>query len=532
MKTNALSTSTAPVVAVHLDFKSVQYKPSYLPQLMADLASQGVNAVLAEYEDIFPFTNGIDVVQDRKTLWSAAALRRFQKLASENHIEIIPLQQCLGHLEYVFRWQRYRKLALDQKYPSVVNIDSDVAKALVFEMLEQVLTAHPESRWIHLGMDEAHALVTHAKASGRNVLDVFMEHLENLCTICEKHHKTPLIWSDMWEDGLSDELISRLQQFKDRIILASWDYGSTGDKIAIGRVSGFRTSRAWLNDPANKEAPAIGSSHKWIEEMPAAVRRAVGPHLKGRFFTPMFQADMWSKLGFRVIGASAIRSSGHLSVMPNYNILSENIAAWGRAIARTGQLGQIGTSWARGTTWCPPSYNTDLNWPLVADLARSMGKHPKPFFKGIPAATVKRIVATLGRCRADWRLEERIADEMESLLPKLKTHQHEWTSMIIMIRALRLHRRAEYAVLEVDFFHANSRPVPSEWDRRLEDQAAILRDFKKLRREARAHFGKRYYGAAFDEWLEDVFGAPIRRFADMAQECRRKKREAAKLYGC
>ncbi|MFZ4760220.1 MAG: glutamine-hydrolyzing GMP synthase, partial [Burkholderiaceae bacterium] len=52
------------------------FRPAYIPELLADLAGQGVNAVLVEYEDLFPFT-GIDTVEDRPTLWSPAILRRF-----------------------------------------------------------------------------------------------------------------------------------------------------------------------------------------------------------------------------------------------------------------------------------------------------------------------------------------------------------------------------------------------------------------------------------------------------------------------
>jgi len=531
-KTVAMDRSPARI-CVHLDFKGVQFKPSYLPALMDDLAGQGVNAILAEYEDIFPFDprRGVDVAEDRATVWTPALLRRFQGLAAARGIEIIPLQQCLGHLEYVFRWRRYRALALDRAYPSVVNIESPRARALIFEMLEQVIAAHPDSRLIHVGMDEAHALVGHARAKRRDVLDLFLEHLDAVCSLCERHGKTPIIWSDMWEDHISPSGLRRVARFRDRVILCPWDYGNRGERIACGRIAGQRVSRAWLAEPENPAAPTIGPGHTFIEDLPTPVRRVLGGDLRGRYFTAMFQADLWTRLGFRLFGASAIRCSGHLAVMPNLNQLAETIRAWGRALRRTRQMGQIGTSWARGTSWCPPGYNIDLCWPLIAELARSMGRRPRPFFAGIPAATADRLLRTLGRCRADWRIEGRVADEMERWTPRLRAHRYEWTSFILMARVLQLHRRAEYAGLEVDFFHANTRPIPAEWDRRLRDQRQILADFKKLRRRAVAHFSRRYYGQAFEEWIEDLFGTPIRRFAALAAECRVKRAQALRRYG-
>jgi hypothetical protein len=65
-----------PIIGIHLDLKGVAFRHSYVPQLMKDLAGQRVNAVLVEYEDVFPF-DGIDIAADRKTRWSKRMLREF-----------------------------------------------------------------------------------------------------------------------------------------------------------------------------------------------------------------------------------------------------------------------------------------------------------------------------------------------------------------------------------------------------------------------------------------------------------------------
>src|SRR5262245_37316997 len=114
--------STAPIIGVHLDLKGTMFKDSYIPQLLRDLASQKVNAVLVEYEDVFPY-DGLDIAYDRKTRWSKATLKRFLAEAKKNHIEVIPLVQCLGHLEYVLGYDRYRKYAENYKYPSTIKVD-------------------------------------------------------------------------------------------------------------------------------------------------------------------------------------------------------------------------------------------------------------------------------------------------------------------------------------------------------------------------------------------------------------------------
>jgi hypothetical protein len=119
-------------------------------------------------------------------------------------------------------------------------------------------------------------------------------------------------------------------------------------------------------------------------------------------------------------------------VLPRYNAKRANIAVWAEAIRRNGQRGLIATSWARGTTFCPPNFPIDLAWPLVGDLARRMGLKPAQYWPGLPPGTVDRIVRTLGRCRDDWSLEEKIAGEMAELAPRVKEHRYEWDSLRLM----------------------------------------------------------------------------------------------------
>ena len=219
-----------PIVGVHLDLKGMNFKPAYIPQLMADLASQGVNAVLVEYEDIFPFRSSpaagnLDIALDRSVVWSRATLSRFLAEAKRNRIEVIPLQQCLGHLEYLLGWKRFRSLAENTKYPSTIRLDSPRAVALVSEMLSQIIAAHPGSRYIHLGMDEAHALHDAAKRLKRSVLDLFLDHLHVLLKVVEPTGKIPMIWTDMlWNESrfeLADALPSQT-------VLVHWHYRGGG----------------------------------------------------------------------------------------------------------------------------------------------------------------------------------------------------------------------------------------------------------------------------------------------------------------
>ena len=518
---------SAPIIGVQLDLKGMNFKPVYIPQYLADLASQKVNAVLIEYEDVFPF-RGLEIAADPASVWSRATLQKFLREAKRHRIEIIPLQQCLGHLEYLLGWKKYRHLAEDWDYPSTIRTGDPRAVTLITNLLQQICEAHPDSRYIHVGMDEAHALKLAAKRLQKDVLDVFLDHLRILLPIVEAAGKTPMVWTDMLEDHFRPDAF---KEFQGRAIFASWDYSPIhGLTPACRFVGGTRVSRTWLNEPENPAAPAIGLGTQFTEDHPPAIQKLLAPYRKGRLYVPGFQLDAWTTRGVPAVFASAARVSANLSVLPPYNALASNIRGATAAVKRTRQLGQIATSWARGNTWCPPNYCIDLQWPLISLLADTMGAKPQPFWPGIPAKTVDRIIRTLGRCRENWSIESRIADEMDTLAPQLRAHRYEWTSIALMARVLALQRRADYNILEVDFFTANCRPCDSEWQRRINEQNQTLRDLGTMRRKVRAHFGKRYAGSAFEEWLRHLFDLPEQRICAGQKICRAKLKQARKFY--
>lgn len=522
-----MNSNQTPIIGVHLDLKGMNFRPAYIPQYLADLASQKINTVIIEYEDVFPFRD-LELTTDRSRVWSRATLQIFLREAKRHRLEIIPLQQCLGHLEYLLGWKRYRRFAENRNYPSTLRLADSTAINLVTCMLRQIIAAHPDSRYIHLGMDEAHALPDAAKRLGRDPLDLFLDHLRVLLPVVETAGKKAMLWGSMIESYFCP---GALDEFRGRICLATGSYTPHRDLTPFCKLlGGSRVSRQWLADPTHPAAPPITPSTLFVEDYPPALRTLVAPYQRGKLFLPVLQLDLWRKSGIDAIATSAARLSEELAVLPRYNARRANIVGVSAAARRSRQLGHITTSWARGNSWCPPNYCIDLQWPLLADLAESMGRKPKPFWPGIPLKTVDHTLRTLGRCRDDWRLELQVADEMDRLAPKLRAHRYEWHSVALMARVLALQRRADLNLLEVDYFTVNSRPCETEWQRRLNEQSQTIRDIAAMRRKVRAHFGKRYTGTAFEEWLRHLFDLHEQRLRDCQRICRRKLRHAKRQY--
>ena len=513
----------------HLDFKGALPRISHLPQLLQDTAALGFDAVLVEYEDVFPFANDeFSAAPDER--WSPQTLQSFLDEAARLNLEVIPLQQGLAHLEWVFRWEKFHKWTLDKDYPSTVDFNNAEARNFIFGLLDEVLEAHPQSRYVHVGMDEAHGMVGWARDNGADVVTLFLDHLDEICARCEAHGKTPIIWSDMIEDNFNPAALSRFSTFKDRVILCSWDYSADGTRHVAARIDGQRTTRAWLDEPQNAGASPLGPGTKWIEDLDENAREIIAPFYDGRTFAPLFWCDIWVQMGFQVIGASASRASEDFAVMPHFHKRRANIETWQSKIEETSALGHVVTSWARGTTFCPPIFPFDLTWPLLEDAARSAEKNPPPFFKGIDRETVSRLVLTLGRCRESWSIETQIADEMDALESQVLAHVWEWKCLSLMARVLSWQKRAAAVQDEVDYFKGGVRLPAPEWQRRLNDQAEIMRSGTALRADVASHFGERYAGDAFEEWLRDVFDAPMSRLQNCAAICRNNMEIARERY--
>ena len=519
---------TPPIIAYHLDLKGVQIRSNHIPQLLADLAGQGINTVLVEYEDTFPFTPPVRVAWDPKTSFTTVSLRAFIKEANRCGIEIIPLQQCMGHLEYLLRWKRYAGFAQNQDYPSTLRLDKPKARAFVREMLRQVMEAHPDSRFIHLGMDEARNLNESPLVRKRGaVLPVFMEYLEELCDWVEKFGKTPIIFTDMIENHF--QVDTPLARFKDRIILMPWDYTARGEWMQQGQILGTRIGRKTALEAQNCNGGGVHQDTKFVEDLPKDIRRVIKPYYRNGHFKTLWQVDYFTKLGFRVIGAAAGRVSADGAVLPSFRKRRENVEAWSQAIQRNHQMGLCVTSWARGNSFSPPNFNIDLCWPSITSCTQLMGARPPQFWSGIPDKPLEKLLWSISQFREGSAPGKPILEIIRRWLPRIKTHRYEWQSLTLMVMTLELQRKCAFACEESVWFGASRRIPPLQWQRLIRDHERCEKEIITLRRRVEAHFSKRYHGKAFQDWLCYLFGPTGERLRDSLAFCRTQRKKSARL---
>ncbi len=94
--------------AVHFDMKAMIPKIDYALTLVDEIADEGINALLVEFEDKFPFD--VTAGTHHPCAWTKEEFRRFAEKCSSRNVELIPLLQSVGHLDYLLKYPKFRDL--------------------------------------------------------------------------------------------------------------------------------------------------------------------------------------------------------------------------------------------------------------------------------------------------------------------------------------------------------------------------------------------------------------------------------------
>ncbi|XP_033921362.1 hexosaminidase D-like [Melopsittacus undulatus] len=146
-------TRDTPMRLVHLDLKGAAPRVSYLEQVFPLLSLLGANGVLMEYEDMFPFKGELEVLRSPYA-YSEEDIERIQQLAELHKLEVVPLVQTFGHVEFILKHEKYQHLREVERFPNSFNPHTPDTLALLKSILSQVMEKHKRSTWIHIGADE------------------------------------------------------------------------------------------------------------------------------------------------------------------------------------------------------------------------------------------------------------------------------------------------------------------------------------------------------------------------------------------
>ncbi|XP_032358005.1 hexosaminidase D [Etheostoma spectabile] len=200
---------------VHLDLKGAPPRVEYLHRLIELFSQLGVDGLLVEYEDMFPYEGGLKLLQaTAQPAYSREEVLSMQEFARSKGMEVIPLVQTFGHMEFVLKHRPMWSLREMGHCVSTLNPHKEEGFRLVMEMLRQVVELHPGLNTLHIGADEVYMLGEGGESKlwlaspGRTVEQLFLKHVTKVAQAIKEAwpHMTIIMWDDMMRGMTQDTL--------------------------------------------------------------------------------------------------------------------------------------------------------------------------------------------------------------------------------------------------------------------------------------------------------------------------------------
>lgn len=131
---------------VHLDLKGAPPKISYLIRLFPLLKTLGATTLLVEYEDMFPFSGSLSDISAHNA-YTKEQLLDVLKSAKDNELEVIPLVQTFGHLEFALKRESFTHLREVPESPQALCPSLNQSLEFLEALIDQVCIILHDSKY-------------------------------------------------------------------------------------------------------------------------------------------------------------------------------------------------------------------------------------------------------------------------------------------------------------------------------------------------------------------------------------------------
>jgi hexosaminidase len=216
------SARTFPVRGFHLDLRIQAMPMPALRDFALKLSKNGINTLVMEWEGTYPFKD--EPLIPNRYAYSREEVISFIAYCKSLHVDVIPLQQSFGHVEYILRNPKYKDLREDQKDYSQVNPLKEAETRKLFTTLYKDLISTHDSPYIHIGGDETY-LLGHSEESKQKVKAAGMgrlygDYIKMLCETVISLGKRPVLWAD-----IALKYPEALKGLPKETIFIDWNYG-------------------------------------------------------------------------------------------------------------------------------------------------------------------------------------------------------------------------------------------------------------------------------------------------------------------
>ena len=315
-----------------------------LTALIDRLAGWKINQLQLYMEHTFAYRGHADVWANASP-FTTEEIAQLDRFCAERHVELVPNQNCLGHMERWLRHDRYRQLAIRPEGhtsksgrwwpPTTMDPANPASLELVRELLAELLPCF-SSRRVHVGLDEPWELTA-------DRIGDYQDYIRRLRAAPETQGRDLLLWGDILANhaGAASEL-------PEGVTICEWGYEEWWPFASRAEALAATGRPFWLCPGTSSWLSVVGRTSNAIANNRGAVEAALATGATGVLNTD------WG-------------DCGHLQYLP----VSEPGLAAGAAFS-----------------WCLAA-NSDLN---AESLAAALDVH---CFDD-PSAVLARTLLTLG----------------------------------------------------------------------------------------------------------------------------------------
>lgn len=325
-------------------------------------AESKINTLLIEYDKRFPFTTVPGACSP--DVLTKDDVSRLISAATGYGIEVIPLMQTFGHLEYLLSDKTCESLREVPDNPAQLCPRKRESEIFMKKVIDEYIALHPGLKYIHLGGDETRQLGKCPEcaefAEKYGIGRLYTEWMNKMIDyVCSKG-VTPLIYDDMI--CTHPEALDALDR---RAVIVYWDYWATAPEIPhiiarYGTAPVYTYDSRWTDGTWTQEADDVElrvlqffASHGGSKDVrsvlgPAFMERYgkyLGPHFP-KFFKAFPYLEYYQDQGFQVIGMpTSMGNTDNYLGMPNQARFTANIRVCCERMAQAGAMGVITSAW-------------------------------------------------------------------------------------------------------------------------------------------------------------------------------------------
>nr|AJO25051.1 beta-N-acetylhexosaminidase [Nilaparvata lugens] len=183
---------------MHFDLKGAPPRVSYLKRMMPLAKELGATGVLIEWEDMFPWAGRLAPLAAGNA-YSRQDVQEIIDAAVSNGLEVIPLVQTFGHVEFALKHSEFSELREVPESPQALCPSLNTSHDFVHQMIEQVMDMHKNIRYLHIGCDEVFQMGECVRCRSQPRDTLFLQHVTRVAQFVRTRHPgvTPIIWDDM-----------------------------------------------------------------------------------------------------------------------------------------------------------------------------------------------------------------------------------------------------------------------------------------------------------------------------------------------